>query len=58
MVHVREPVSLRRRIHMSFEAWEQPLDVFHHHIGGALLVWILIVIHAGAALYHRYYKEI
>jgi len=42
---------------MSFEQWEKPLDFFHKRIGGALFVWILIVIHASAALYHHYYKK-
>jgi cytochrome b561 len=42
---------------ISFEQWEKPLDFFHKEIGGALLVWILIVIHTGAALYHHYYRK-
>lgn len=42
---------------MTFEVWEQPLDFFHKRIGGALLVWILIVVHAGAALYHHFYRK-
>ena len=42
---------------ITFEAWEQPLDFFHKRIGGALFVWILIVIHVSAGLYHHYYRK-
>lgn len=42
---------------MTFEAWERPLDFFHQRIGGAILIPILIVIHAGAALYHHCHKK-
>lgn len=39
---------------MSFEEWEEPLDFVHKEILGAWLVWILVVVHASAALYHHY----
>jgi cytochrome b561 len=42
---------------MTFKQWEKPLDFFHEEIGGALLVWILIVLHTGAALYHHFRKK-
>jgi len=38
---------------MSFEEFEVPVD-FIHKQGGATIVWILILGHAGAALYHHY----
>jgi len=39
---------------MSFEEWEAPLDYVHKEILGAWLVWILVAVHAGAALYHHF----
>ena len=42
---------------MTFKEFEKPIDFFHKDIGGALLVWMLIVVHAGAALYHHYTKK-
>jgi cytochrome b561 len=38
---------------LTFEEWEAPIDFFHKEIMGAWLVWMLIVGHAGAALYHH-----
>lgn len=43
---------------MSFKEFETPIDFFHKDIMGAWLVWILIVGHAAAAMYHHYvYKD-
>jgi len=39
---------------MTFKEWEKPIDFFHKEIMGAWLVWLLIVGHAGAALYHHF----
>lgn len=39
---------------MTFKEWEEPIDFFHKEIMGAWLVWLLIVGHAGAALYHHF----
>ena len=41
------------RLGLTFEEWEKPIDFFHKEIMGAWLVWMLIVGHAGAALYHH-----
>jgi cytochrome b561 len=41
------------RLGLTFEEWEAPIDFFHKEIMGAWLVWMLIVGHAGAALYHH-----
>lgn len=37
---------------MDWSSFEAPLDAFHHFVGGNLL-WMLIVLHAGAAIYHH-----
>jgi cytochrome b561 len=43
---------------MTFKQFEAPIDFFHKDIMGAWLVWILIVGHAAAAMYHHYvYKD-
>lgn len=41
----------------TFKAFEKPIDFIHKDILGAWLVWILIVGHAGAALYHHYVRK-
>jgi cytochrome b561 len=41
-------------LNLSFEQWEVPFDYFHYHIAGPLLLWMLIALHAGAALYHHF----
>ncbi len=38
---------------LTFKEFEKPIDFFHKEIMGAWLVWILIVGHAAAALYHH-----
>ncbi len=42
---------------LSFAEFEKPLDFIHKDILGAWLAWILIVGHAGAALYHHFIKK-
>lgn len=42
---------------ISFKEFEQPLDFIHKDIGGAWLVWLLILGHAVAALYHHFLKK-
>jgi len=42
---------------VTFEGFEEPVDFFHKDIGGAVLVWMLIVGHIGAALFHHYHKK-
>lgn len=39
---------------MTFKEFEAPIDFFHKEIMGAWLVWILILGHAAAAMYHHY----
>ena len=47
-------VLVRDMLGMTFKEWEEPIDFFHKEIMGAWLVWLLIVGHAGAALYHHF----
>ncbi len=39
------------------EAFEAPMDFIHKQVFGAWLVWMLILGHAGAALYHHFIKK-
>ena len=41
---------------ITFKEFEKPID-FIHHIFGELLVWILILGHVLAALYHHFVKK-
>jgi cytochrome b561 len=45
------------KLGIDWATFEAPLDYVHRSIGGALLLWILIATHAGAALYHHYVKR-
>ncbi|ENX32002.1 hypothetical protein F889_03900 [Acinetobacter colistiniresistens] len=42
---------------LSFEQFEKPIDFIHKEILGKWLIWMLILGHAGAALYHHYIKK-
>ena len=42
---------------MDFETFEKPLDFVHKKIMGEWLVWLLILGHALAALYHHYVQH-
>lgn len=42
---------------MTFEEFEKPLDYIHKEILGALVVWLLILGHVAAALYHHFVKQ-
>lgn len=42
---------------LSFEEWEVPNDFLHKDVGGKLVVWIMIVGHVSAALYHHFVKK-
>lgn len=42
---------------LTFEEFEAPIDFFHKNIMGEWLVWILIVGHAMAAMYHHFIKK-
>ncbi len=42
---------------MTFEEFEKPIDFIHKDVMGAWLVWILILGHVAAALYHHFGKK-
>lgn len=42
---------------LSFEKFEEPIDFFHKEIMGKWAVWILIIGHAIAAMYHHFVKQ-
>ncbi len=41
---------------LTWEQFEAPID-FIHKKGGAYFVWVLIAVHAGAALYHHFIRK-
>ena len=41
---------------LTFEEFEAPIDFFHKSIMGEYVVWILILGHVSAALYHHFVK--
>ena len=49
-------VLIAEGLGLSFEQFEAPID-FIHKQGGAYLVWLLIVGHAAAALFHHYHLK-
>ena len=42
---------------MTWEQFEEPFDYFHKQIGGPWAAWILVMVHAGAGLYHHYVQK-
>ena len=42
---------------LSFEEFEEPVDFFHKEIMGEYVVWLLILGHATAAMYHHFAKK-
>ncbi|MEG3767269.1 cytochrome b [Alteromonas sp. 14N.309.X.WAT.G.H12] len=42
---------------MSFSEFEKPIDFIHKDVMGAWIVWLLIVGHVVAALYHHHVKK-
>lgn len=42
---------------LSFEEFEDPVDFIHKKIMGDWVVWILILGHASAAIYHQFVKK-
>ncbi len=40
-----------------WETWEGKWDLFHKDISGKWILWILIAMHAGAALYHHFIQK-
>jgi cytochrome b561 len=48
---------VRDGLGLTFEEFEKPLDFIHKEILGAWLVWLLILGHVSAALYHHFIKK-
>lgn len=42
---------------ITFEQWEVPFDTFHYRISGPFIVWVLVLLHASAAIYHHTVKK-
>lgn len=42
---------------IAFEDFEKPIDFIHKNLLGEWLVWLLIVGHAAAAMYHHFVKQ-
>ncbi|MEB6668236.1 cytochrome b [Acinetobacter vivianii] len=49
--------SISQGLSLTFEEFEQPIDFIHKQILGQWLIWMLILGHAGAALYHHFIKK-
>ncbi len=45
------------RLWLTFEEFEKPIDFFHKDIMGAWVVWLLILGHTLAALYHHFVRK-
>jgi cytochrome b561 len=48
---------IAERFDTRWEAFEVPMDFLHRDVGGSKLVWILIALHVGAALYHHFVRR-
>ncbi len=44
------------RLGLTWEEWEAPID-WMHHAAGAAVIWVLVLIHAAAALFHHYVRR-
>ena len=44
-------------VEINFKEFEKAIDFIHKDIGGAWLVWLLILGHVMAALYHHFVKK-
>ncbi len=45
------------RMGITFKEFEEPIDFIHKEVLGAWVVWLLILGHVLAALYHQFYKK-
>lgn len=46
---------VRDRLGLSWEQWEGPID-WMHQTAGAVVIWLLVLVHASAALFHHYVR--
>ena len=49
--------SIANNFGLSFKEFEAPIDFIHKNILGAWVIWLLIVGHVAAALYHHFVKK-
>lgn len=45
------------KMSMDFDTFESPIDFFHKVLAGRWMVWILILVHVAAALYHHFVQR-
>lgn len=38
---------------ITYQQFEVPFEAFHYHIAGPFIIWILVLLHASAAIYHH-----
>ena len=48
---------IAERFDTPWEEFERPMDFVHRDVLGSRLLWLLIAIHVGAALYHHYHRR-
>jgi cytochrome b561 len=48
------PWLVEGKLGLTFEQWEHPIDIMHKKIFGKWMVWMLILVHVAAALYHHF----
>ena len=46
-----------RWLGLSWEQFDHGVNFFHERIGGPWIVWMLVLVHAAAALYHHYVQR-
>ncbi|WP_295932636.1 cytochrome b [uncultured Xanthomonas sp.] len=47
---------ISRTWHLSWEAFEAPIDVVHHFIG-KWIAWVVVLLHVAAALFHHWVRR-
>lgn len=50
-------IWIMERLNVTWDQWQVPFDFFHYHLVGPYILWVLILIHAGAALYHHFIEK-
>ncbi|WP_226646389.1 cytochrome b [Microbulbifer variabilis] len=48
---------VQNKMGMTFKQFEEPIDFIHKEVLGEWLVWLLILVHTLAALYHHFIKK-
>jgi cytochrome b561 len=50
-------IWLLSTLNLTVEQWEFPIDYFHYQLVGPYILWVIIAVHASAALYHHYVEK-